>query len=63
MEIGTGNCNFITILKLKLIWTTSSMFFFLLLSSVVDPDPHGSGFFAWTQQNMKEQINKNVISL
>ena len=48
--------------------------------SVVDPDPHGSGTFAWIrnfcldpdpellfriqiQLNMKEQINKNVISL
>ena len=34
-------------------------------NSIVDPDPHGSGTFAWirNQQNMKDQINKNVISL
>ena len=37
------------------------------MCSVLDPDPHGSETFAWIwiriQLNMKEQINKNVISL
>ena len=32
--------------------------------SVVDPDPHGSGTFAWIriQQKVKEHINKTVNS-
>ena len=36
-----------------------------IIGSVVDPDPNGSETFDWIriQQNMKEQINKNVISL
>ena len=37
------------------------------IASVVDPDLHGSGTFAWIriwiQLKMKEQISKNVISL
>ena len=34
------------------------------LSSIADPDPHGSGTFAWIQiqQKVKEQINKTVNS-
>ena len=33
-------------------------------TSVADPDPHGSGTFAWIriQQKVKEHINKTVNS-
>ena len=31
----------------------------LFTYSVAVPDPHGSGTFAWIQQEMKKQINKN----
>ena len=36
----------------------------LVITSVVDPDPHGSGTFAWIriQQKVKEHINKTVNS-
>ena len=35
-----------------------------VLGSVVDPDPHGSGTFAWIriQQKVKEHIHKTVNS-
>ena len=39
---------------------TPSNFYFLkstLRTSVADPNPHGSGTFAWIQQKVKEQIN------
>ena len=28
----------------------------------MDPDPHGSGTFAWIQQQVKEHINETVNS-
>ena len=42
------------------------LFSYCVKVSVVDPDPHGSGTFAWIririQQKVKEHINKTVNS-
>ena len=62
-RIKRGNIN-IKRQKFKSQVPNLTTFLKTLRTSVVDPDPHGSGTFAWIriQQKVKEHINKTVNS-